>query len=489
MQDDDNQEDEYEQENGDEGSEDFEEDAEEERVQPPQQRPPQQRSRLMTLSNDEFKDEIFSYFDQDPNITVPQVYQRLLDNGYGNDLGDPFGMPKIGATKKSWLTTRRKEREKLAAQNSNQQQYHPSGVTPAPISLSPQAAKSMDDLSALRPPSKLEILTKNLQIARETGDKSMIAIWLDLLYKEIDKNDNKGGGGDDWAKNLAGTIITGMVTNKPPVQNTMKQLNEAADLLIKLKGPETDRGQESETVAMTREIGKMVTHGVDELKDTALTIAGKPNVADMFGVCPNCQKPVLKDSNLCNYCGVRFRADPQAGVYPAAPPGQMSAPQEGGSGMKHRQLSGQAPQGPSAAPQQQAPQGMTDKQKDTLRDYAKRIANMVASKEDPDSAVGKMYFFMGEEDKNLAMVVAGGMGMDRLKAAIEIMAPQFPDIANEINILRSPDGLIWINKAIEGLKARLREEIDKGKLTKLKAEDPKVKAIKTRIENMLNIQL
>jgi hypothetical protein len=87
------------------------------------------------------------------------------------------------------------------------------------------------------------------------------------------------------------------------------------------------------------------------------------------------------------------------------------------------------------------------------------------------------------------MVVAGGMGMDRLKAAIEIMAPQFPEIANEINILRSPDGLIWINKAIEGLKARLREDIDKGKLTKLKAEDPKVKAIKTTIENMLNIQL
>lgn len=377
------------------------------------------------------------------------------------------------------------EKKKLAAQVA------PPPAPPAPTPVSPVSPPttpavqnpiavpavayggggvSADALMHLaRRKSNLEVLLERLDKALMDGNSAMAAILLEGVYKEFDKADRA----TDPAFGLMSELVKSKMTGDGGSGNSVEQMKAMVGIVKELMpSPAPPSEGESDDVAMAKVYGSMVKDISGELKDTALTIAGKKDTSELFGACPYCNETILKDGVVCSFCGGRLRGAPAPGMYapPPVQPQPYAPPQYPGEGYMQSRYAQQQPFVPQSrvAPQempQASPASVTGPERPPVSpeemkqivDGMKRVANFIVEKSDPATTVNAFWKLADREQREY-LVAAAIIGHDRIQYVARSLAPKFPEVSPYAPILTSNQGSDWLREALEAVKAVARKE-------------------------------
>jgi len=337
--------------------------------------------------------------------------------------------------------------------------------------------------------SRLEFLFEQLQTAVASKNVNLVAVVVDGIYKEYDRAEG-GGGAETHLWGLMNTMMTGMfnkqMSSSESPTKLLKDIVAISQGLIPPPQPPQQAAGESENVQMAKAVGTIAQQMTGEIKDTILTVAGKKGGggggAEDKGVCPYCEKVIPIDSSMCPYCGGKLAPpEPAQGMYRQMPQ-QQQPPQLPQSNygynpnsvpamQSHYQMAQQPqmqqPQMPPQMPQQMPPQqvpnqaqggeGITPKETEELKGYVKKVANAISNKDNPAQTINFIWRFVGETVRK-QLLLGAIIGEVNLYAVLEKMSPQYPDMAQQLSIISSPEGRNWVYSALETVKENARKD-------------------------------
>jgi hypothetical protein len=464
---------------------------------PPSPMPP--HAQTNPLQDWELKKKIFEFFENDPDIDFLDIKHELDSQRCIDANGEPISMARISRYKKDWLGWVRKREERAEQLMRVKEMEGELGVTPLYPKPGGNEAQYVDEMGQpLQPPPKqkrvayqpvpaqappqqqfvaqpnpapfvlpprmtrLEILFQQLDSAIKQNNPGLARIVADGIYAEYDRG-GEGGGNDNKMWGLMSTMVSGMFNKQMTEKsNPMKDMRDMAGLMKELM---PDRGSESETVQMTKAVGEIVHHTTGELKDTILTVTGHRDDAGKVGVCPYCNKMIPADSLVCSYCGGRLASSPQAGVYPEPQeqiPQNVPPPAQPPMQSTYARPPTPNPIPPvqsqiQASPVQQSGGSTISKDIEQYKKSVKKLTNYIAQKDNPNSLINFGWKFLDAEEKEKA-VLAVVIGKDRLYYCVDRLAPQYPDMAQQIELLKSVDGRAWVESALKAIEEKAREE-------------------------------
>lgn len=348
----------------------------------------------------------------------------------------------------------------------------------------------------------MDTLFDKLDYAREVGDGSLSELCVYAIEKELDKE-----GGDGKNDKLLNTLVKGLIENKGGGGNkdidAINMLDKVTDIQQKLT---PKASQTSENVEMTKAIGGIVKEGITEVRETVNDIWGSGSekekaqqVLDHIAACPVCKNPIFKDNEFCGYCGARFSALPQEGVYPdqqqqqqAQPRKRVSGKQQEHDSMKssygqQQQQQAQQPQQPppqqpqqgppqqpptQPIPEPQPPPNLDPADIKKAKKYAKRLANAIAKGKNPVKMLKLGWGLAGKADRE-KMLVASIIGRERWFWVIDHFIPHFPDMHQELATIKSQQGVDFLDVAIDEIKNCARKanlSIKKSRFEEIRSE-------------------